>query len=154
MAEKADAIDERPQPMLDAEKEPTRVVPERVGDQISHEHLEQLAPNSDGDRAHLLEKINEMSEEEALDIITDAVQFFDDDWNFPGEMMERMKRLLQGPKVYGDFYDRDLRIDAVLLKWSSPYPGVRAVAEIRDSDVNPETFRAYFLGICVFTSHA
>lgn len=59
-----------------------------------------------------------------------------------------MTRLLQGPKLYGDFYDRDLRIDATMMKYSSPYPGVRAVAEILDADPLPiETIRAYFLGV-------
>ncbi len=63
-------------------------------------------------------------------------------------MRERMVRLLQGRKLYGDFYDRDLRIDATVMRYSSPYPGVRAVAEPLDnSDVPIETFRAYFLGI-------
>jgi hypothetical protein len=51
-----------------------------------------------------------------------------------------MKRLLEGRKVYGDFYDRDLRIDATMMKYSSPYPGVRAVAEPLDNaDVPIET---------------
>lgn len=59
-----------------------------------------------------------------------------------------MKRLLEGPKLYGDFYDRDLRIDATMMKYSSPYPGVRAVAEPLDNSDDPvETIRAYFLGI-------
>jgi hypothetical protein len=63
-------------------------------------------------------------------------------------MRERMTRLLQGPKLYGDFYDRDLRTDATMMKYSSPYPGVRAVAEILDVDPLPiETIRAYFLGV-------
>ena len=45
-------------------------------------------------------------------------------------MRERMRRMLEeGPKLYGEFYDRDLRIDATMLKYSSPYPGVRAVAD-------------------------
>ncbi len=57
-------------------------------------------------------------------------EFHNDDWNFPSEMRERMRRLLEeGPKLYGEFYDRDLRIDATMLKYSSPYPGVRAVAD-------------------------
>jgi len=59
-----------------------------------------------------------------------------------------MKRVMEGPKLHGDFYDRDLRMDATMMKYSSPYPGVRAVAEPLDnSDVPVETIRAYFLGI-------
>lgn len=59
-----------------------------------------------------------------------------------------MKRLLDGPKLYGEFYDRDLRIDATLMRYSSPYPGVRSVADVLDNTKTPiETIRAYFLGI-------
>jgi len=67
-------------------------------------------------------------------------------------MRDRMGRLLKGPKQYGEFYDRDLRIDAVMMRYSSPYPGVRAVADpIDDQNVPIETIRAYFLGISVST---
>lgn len=59
-----------------------------------------------------------------------------------------MKRLLGGPKLYGESYDRDLRIDATMMRYSSPYPGVRAVADVLDNTHTPiETIRAYFLGI-------
>ena len=34
-----------------------------------------------------------------------------------------------------------------MMKYSSPYPGVRSVAEIKEDDVPIETFRAYFLGV-------
>lgn len=117
-----------------------------IGSQIPHELLEELAPNGEGE--YILDKINNMTEEEAVAIIQESHKFHADDWNFPSEMRERMRRLLEGPKQYGDFYDRDLRIDAVMLRYSSPYPGVRAVAEIiDDSGVPFETVRAYFLGI-------
>ena len=131
---------------LDAEKTGTRTTHGQIGDQIPHEMLEELAPNGEGE--YILEKINTMSEEEALAIVQESVKFHADDWNFPSEMRERMKRLLQGQKLYGDFYDRDLRIDATLMRYSSPYPGVRAVAELQDDKTIPiETIRAYFLGI-------
>ncbi|KAI0007844.1 OPT oligopeptide transporter protein-domain-containing protein [Xylariaceae sp. FL0662B] len=133
-------------PGRDPEKIQTRVTQERVGDQISHEMLEELAPNGEGE--YILEKINNMTGEEAIAIIQECADFFADDWNFPSDMRERLNKLQQGPKLYGDFYDRDLRVDAVMLKYSSPYPGVRAVAEILDDqDVPIETIRAYFLGI-------
>jgi len=130
----------------DSEKNQSKATEERIGDQIPHEMLEELAPNGEGE--YILEKINTMTEEEALAIIEESVKFHADDWNFPTVMMERMKRLLQGSKQYGDFYDRDLRIDATMMRYSSPYPGVRAVAEpLDDTDVPVETIRAYFLGI-------
>ncbi len=131
----------------DPEKRPaTTEQQQRYGDQIPHEMLEELAPNGEGD--YLLERINAMGEDEALAIVAEAVAFHADDWNFPSEMRDRMTRLLAGPKLYGEWYDRDLRIDAVLMKYSSPYPGVRAVAEILDDTSVPvETARAYFLGV-------
>jgi len=59
-----------------------------------------------------------------------------------------MRRLMDGPKLYGELYERDLRIDATLMRYSSPYPGVRAVVEPQDdTNVPIETIRAYFLGI-------
>jgi hypothetical protein len=131
----------------DPEKNPSSgASQERFGDQITHEMLEKIAPLGEGD--YIIEKVNAMSEEEALEIIREAVRFHSDDWNFPKDMMEQMKRQLEGHKVYGDFYDRDLRVNAVLLRYSSPYPEVRSVQEIRDDDDVPiETPRAYFLGI-------
>ena len=62
-------------------------------------------------------------------------------------MRARMEKLVQGPKFYGDFYERDMRIDAVMLRHSSPYPSVRSVAPpIDDPTIPVETIRAYFLG--------
>lgn len=118
----------------------------KFSEQIPHEMLEELAPNGEGD--YICEKIDNMTEEEAIAIVQESVRFHADDWNFPSEMRERMKRLLEGPKAYGEFYDRDLRIDATLMRYSSPYPGVRAVQELKDDPSVPiETIRAYFLGV-------
>ncbi|KAK0705785.1 OPT oligopeptide transporter protein-domain-containing protein [Apiosordaria backusii] len=121
--------------------------PDSITDQIPHSLLEELAPN--GEYEYILSKINAMSTEEALAIIRESLVFHADDWNFPTVMRTRMQRLVnESPKEYGDFYERDLRIDAVMMRWSSPYPGVRAVAELTDNDTTPvETIRAYFLGI-------
>lgn len=115
-------------------------------DQIPHEMMETLAPNGEAD--YIRDKINNMSEDDALAIIQESLEFHSDDWNFPADMRERMRKCLLGPKVYGEWYERDLRIDAVMMKYSSPYPGVRAVASpIDEPDVPVETIRAYFLGI-------
>lgn len=128
----------------DQEKNPITTL--NYGDQIPLELLETLAPNGEGD--FILSKINGMGEDEAIAIITESLTFHSDDWNFPSDMRERMERLLLGPKAYGEFYERDLRIDATMMKWSSPYPGVRAVASpVDDPKVPIETIRAYFLGI-------
>lgn len=134
-------------PVGDPEKNPYAGVSEGSwGDEIPHEMLETLAPN--GEAEYILDKINNMSEDEAVAIVEESLRFHADDWNFPTDMRERMRKLLEGRKAYGDFYDRDLRIDATMMRYSSPYPGVRAVQELEINDEIPvETFRAYFLGI-------
>ncbi|KAK8927024.1 Oligopeptide transporter [Metarhizium anisopliae BRIP 53293] len=134
-------------PSGDAEKNPGVSSTLDYGSQIPPELLETLAPNGEAD--FILDKINSMPEEEALAIVSESLAFHADDWNFPSDMRERMSRLLRlGPKGYGEFYGRDLRVDAVMMKWSSPYPGVRAVASpLDDPEVPIETARAYFLGI-------
>ncbi|KAF2669562.1 OPT-domain-containing protein [Microthyrium microscopicum] len=130
----------------DSEKNSTRITNGKIGDQVSHEMLEVLAPNGEGE--YILDKINNMTEETALAIIQESLKFHADDWNFPSEMRERMRRLLEGPKAYGDYYDRDLRVDATIMRYSSPYPGVRAVADpVDDENIPIETIRAYFLGM-------
>lgn len=119
---------------------------ENWGDQIPHEMLRTLAPN--GESEYILDKINNFSEGDSINIIAESLEFHNDDWNFPSDMRARMGRLLQGRKLYGEFYDRDLRIDATMMKYSSPYPGVRSVQELDlNENVPVETFRAYFLGI-------
>lgn len=145
MAEKAQ-VNEGITP-TDPEKAPHHVgEEENWGDQIPHEMLETLAPN--GEYEYILDKINNFSEEDAINIIAESLEFHSDDWNFPSDMRARMVRLLQGRKLYGEFYDRDLRIDATMMKYSSPYPGVRAVQELElNENVPVETFRAYLLGI-------
>lgn len=130
----------------DPEKTPPQGSHEQWGDQIPHEMMETLAPN--GEEEYILDKINNMTEEDAIAIVAESVEFHADDWNLGSDMRERMVKLLKGRKAYGEFYDRDLRIDATMMRYSSPYPGVRAVAEPLDnSDVPVETIRAYFLGI-------
>ena len=61
----------------DAEKTQGRsAAHEGFGDQIPHEMLEVLAPNGEGE--YILDKINNMTEEEALAIVTESYQFHDD----------------------------------------------------------------------------
>ncbi|KAJ4390864.1 oligopeptide transporter 6 [Gnomoniopsis smithogilvyi] len=148
MPDKVQPVDEGVTPASpDLEKSPYADVSEgNWGDEIPHEMLETLAPNGEGE--YILDKINNMSEEEAVAIVDESFRFHADDWNFPSDMRDRMRRLLEGRKLYGDYYDRDLRIDATMMRYSSPYPGVRAVQELETNDEIPvETFRAYFLGI-------
>jgi OPT family small oligopeptide transporter len=117
-----------------------------IANQIDQHLLEELCPNGEYD--YFLDKVADMSDEEALQIVTESIEFFSDDWNFPVTMMDQMKRLVEGPKVYGEFYERDLRINACLIKYHSPYPEVRSIADPTDDpDIPCETMRAYFLGL-------
>lgn len=137
-----------PLPSPDSEKHGVYTSSDNVpyADQIPHEMMEGLAPNGEAD--YIRDKINHMSEDDALAIIQESLEFHSDDWNFPADMRERMRKCLEGPKAYGEWYERDLRIDAVMMKYSSPYPGVRAVASpVDEPNVPVETIRAYFLGI-------
>jgi hypothetical protein len=141
-----DAIRSAPGLGLDPEKDTSRLDSAKVGDMIPDHLLKEYAPN--GETEYLLEKINDTTTEEAVEIVAEALVFHDDDWNFPTDMRARLKRLLDGPKTYGEFYERDLKLDAAIIKWSSPYPEVRSACDPRDPGDEPiETFRAYFLGI-------
>jgi len=61
----------------DPEKIQPRVTQEQYGDQITHEMLEALAPNGEGD--YILDIINNMTEEEAVAIIQESIKFHADD---------------------------------------------------------------------------
>jgi hypothetical protein len=54
----------------DPKKMPTHITGGQIGDQISHEMLEELAPNGEGE--YILDKINNMTEEEAVAIIQES----------------------------------------------------------------------------------
>lgn len=143
----------------DPEKLETAPSPsEPYGDQIPEELLAELAPNGEGEYIRRL--VSGMTEAEALAIVREGVRFHNDDWNFDRAMRERMQRLVAaadaeasspgsgGSAAYGPFYGRDLRIDAVMLRYSSPYAGVRSVVDPQDDEEVPvETIRAYFLGV-------
>lgn len=107
--------------------------------------LDELAPN--GEHDYILEHIANMSEQDAIEIVKEGIEEHTYDWSFPKDMLDRMNRLMDGPSSYGKMYERDLKIDAVLLRYSSPYPEVRAIAPPTDDPTIPvETIRAYVLG--------
>lgn len=118
---------------------------EKYAASITQDMLEVICPN--GETEYFFEKFNSITEQEALDLLIPMIEFHSDDWNFPNEMMSQMKLAAQGKKVYGENYDRDIRINCYLLKYSSPYPEVRSVSKPIYEDVPIETIRAYFLGI-------
>lgn len=62
----------------DEKFQPDVATAELIGHQISHEMLEELAPNGEGE--HILNIIKAMTEEEALAIVEESVKFHADDW--------------------------------------------------------------------------
>lgn len=99
----------------------------------------------------LYDKFVNITSEDALDILKKAIDYHDDDVNFPVDVMERIKLIVEGPEAYGtniETYENDMKVDAVLIHFHSPYPEVRSVTDPFDNPDEPaETFRAYFWGI-------
>lgn len=109
-----------------------------------------LAPAADV--TVILEKILAMQEEDALDIIVKAMEYHQNDPNFPPGLMEKLHALSLGYKgsdMEQDDWSFDLRTEAAMLHYHSPYPEVRSVTDPFDDPTAPvETVRAYFLGMC------
>jgi hypothetical protein len=108
-----------------------------------------IAPASDV--TIILEKIIEMDEEQALDICANAIEYHSSDPNFPSITMVKLKHLLQGYKgadMDPADWSFELRTEACMLHWHSPYPEVRSVTDPFDNfEIPVETPRAYFLGM-------
>ncbi|ORX37028.1 oligopeptide transporter 2 [Kockovaella imperatae] len=108
-----------------------------------------LAPKEDV--TIILDHILAMTEQEAMDILVHAVEFHQEDPNFPGPTMEKIRLLIQGYKA-ADMEESDwlfdLKTEACMIYYHSPYPEVRSVTDPFDDPTVPvETFRAYCLGM-------
>jgi OPT family small oligopeptide transporter len=108
-----------------------------------------LAPQVD--IHYILDRIVLMTHDEAIDILVNAIQYHSDDPNFPDITMQKIRLLVQGPKASGldsNDYDFDLKAEAAIIHFHSPYPEVRSVTEPFDDPDEPvETIRSYFLGL-------
>lgn len=108
-----------------------------------------IAPRADID--HIFDKIRTMSEDEAVDILLKAIEFHKDDQNFPVATMKKIKFLVEGPKLASETtadYEFDLKAEAAIIHYHSPYPEVRSVTDAYDDPTIPvETFRSYLLGL-------
>lgn len=140
--------------IVDAMKEGVEVTPEmrrKVLEQYGHNAEEdEIAPRAD--ITVILERIVAMTDEEALHILLEAIEFHKDDRNFPVWTMDKIRHLVQGAKVADleeSDWSFDVRTEAALIKYHSPYPEVRAVTmPYDDPDIPVETIRAYVLGMC------
>ncbi|KAK9319373.1 OPT oligopeptide transporter protein-domain-containing protein [Lipomyces orientalis] len=99
----------------------------------------------------ILEKLQEMTVEESLVILREALEYHDDDFNFPTQTLSKIRLLLEGQEASQmdpETYELDLKLEATLMKYHSPYPEVRAICDPTDDPSMPvETIRAYFLGV-------
>lgn len=104
----------------------------------------------DQNAKYLYQKYKEMSVQEAIEILQEAIEYHDEDVNFPFDVMDKIKLIVQGPEAYGEdmsTYEREAKIEAVFIHWYSPYPEVRAVTDpTDDTEIPCDTLRAYFLG--------
>ena len=117
----------------------------RLCQELGAEERERLAPN--GNLEYMFDRIDEMDNLEALEIIREAIKFHQDDWNFPSHLMQKMEVLMKGSDADKLSYSLELRIEACLLKYSSPYPKVRSIMNFEDPSMHYETLRAYVLGV-------
>ena len=99
----------------------------------------------------ILERIVRLSDERAMEIVLAAINRHSDDPNFPSITREKLLRLSQGYKeaeMDPADWTFELRCEAALLHYHSPYPEVRSVCDPFDDPTIPiETVRAYFLGM-------
>ncbi|KAK9466093.1 OPT oligopeptide transporter protein-domain-containing protein [Lipomyces arxii] len=106
---------------------------------------------AEGDGLFFVEKLKIIGPTEAYDVLKFAIEYHRVDINFPAHTMNRILTLLKGEEAWGQGavnYDLDLRLEATMMKFHSPYPEVRAVCKPTDDPSIPvETFRAYFIGI-------
>lgn len=101
----------------------------------------------------ILDRILEMSDEDATQILVQANENFADDPNFPTAMLVKIRLLLQGYKV-ADMelldWSFELRSIAAMIHYHSPYPEVRSVTDpFDDPSIPVETIRCYVLGMCL-----
>ncbi|KAF5115965.1 hypothetical protein DV495_005157 [Geotrichum candidum] len=98
----------------------------------------------------LFKEFLSMSIEEALDILAKAIEYHNDDVNFPSDIYEKIELIVQGPEAYAadiEVYEREAKVEATLIHYHSPYPEVRAVTDpFDDPEIPVETIRAYFWG--------
>lgn len=99
----------------------------------------------------IFEKVIEMTDERAVEILRSTIKYHAGDPNFLITTLEHLKRLVDGPQAaelsQAD-WSLEVRAEAAAIYYHSPYPEVRSVTDPFDDPTVPcETLRAYFLGL-------
>ncbi|SGZ38893.1 uncharacterized protein HGUI_01093 [Hanseniaspora guilliermondii] len=111
------------------------------------DNLDELPPEVE----FLGTRVHEITIEESLEIMKEAVDYHDNDPNISAEQYEEFNRYAnEGVDPENEVDVFELKALAVLLRDHSPYPEVRAVcppAMLDDPTIPIETFRAYFFAL-------
>ncbi len=108
--------------------------------------------NNDMDSADVqfvIDKIKVMNMDESIQILKDTQVEHTGDLNFPETSRKLIDDLLAGPENFPEGeYEFEVKAEAAIIKYFSPYAEVRAVTSPND-DINIpcETIRAYVLGL-------
>jgi hypothetical protein len=99
-----------------------------------------------------------LSVEQTTEILEDAWLEHHDDPNFPSQVKDKIEYFLSGDSSTLENYDQlleEMKIEAGLIRFSSPYPEVRAVVKATD-DYNEvaSTFRVWVRLAGLHTSRA
>lgn len=131
---------------------------QRLKDEYAGHHSgEALPAGCDPDR--MASSILNLTEDEAIQVLTDLLTSQKDDYTIDRKMLARIRDLLQGCEICemesGDWAYEICKWAGLCRNWS-PYAEVRAVTLPYDDIDEPcESFRAYLLGyfwVCVCTA--
>ncbi|ODV63163.1 Opt2p [Ascoidea rubescens DSM 1968] len=128
-------------------KENIKILLEKTG----HGTDDTLVQNLPDDTEFILNKIYQLTVEESIKILENAIEYHNDDPNFPNDDYELMKTLVKKSDLEKDKNEDELfqiKLLASLIHYLSPYPEVRAVTDPFDEpDIPIETIRSYTLAI-------
>ncbi|VEU21635.1 DEKNAAC102211 [Brettanomyces naardenensis] len=101
------------------------------------------------DIQYVLDRIDELTLDQALEILHNTQEHHKNDLNFPESSRQLISELLSGPENFAKAdYEFEVKAEAAIIYYFSPYPEVRAIANPHDNpDLPCETIRAYILGL-------
>ncbi|KAK9242898.1 hypothetical protein V1506DRAFT_546143 [Lipomyces tetrasporus] len=86
----------------------------------------------------IIDRLQHIESPESYEVLVEAMDYFGTDINFPAKTLQKIEKLLTGEEAYGlgpAMYDLDLRLEACLIKYHSPYPEVRSVCKLSQREV-------------------
>lgn len=124
---------------------------EKLGKTEQGVSIVEVTEDSDSDHVGYLSScLSQMTLEQAIGIVSRAVDHHKDDPNFPQTVVELLHKVHHPDQSEQEKSSNDLnlKLEAVMIKYHSPYEEVRAVTDPSDNPEEPvESIRAYILGI-------